>query len=248
MGNGWSGPAGPSGLSAYQREGSTRATFEESHRRIAAVDRRGRVRRLCGHDGDGDRSCSERDQGDPQPDGKVIKVRLWGDEYIHGWETLSGYTVVQGKADKTWKYARQNAAGRLVATDRVVGKDAPQGKKHVRPSTAAYNAVRKAEGAPAIGEYAAAPPAWSGSDTDVLFLYVEFSDLGCTFTPAQMQANMFGATASGPGNLADYYDEISYGALQLDGDVIGNAATTIASLCRTPTTSTTGRVVARTRW
>ena len=94
----------------------------------------------------------------------------------------------------------------------------------LRPSTAAINAVRKAEGAPAIGEYAAAPPAWAGSDTDVLFLYVEFSDLQCTFTPAQMQANMFGNTASGPGNLADYYDEISYGALQLDGDVIGNAA------------------------
>jgi M6 family metalloprotease-like protein/uncharacterized repeat protein (TIGR01451 family) len=41
-----------------------------------------------------------------------------------------------------------------------------------------------------------------------------------------MQANMFGATASGPGNLAEYYDEISYGALQIDGQVVGNAANT----------------------
>ena len=60
----------------------------------------------------------------------------------------------------------------------------------------------------------------------MLFLYVEFNDLGCSFTPAQMQANMFGATATGPGNLADYYDEISYGALQTDGQVVGNAVGT----------------------
>ena len=161
-----------------------------------------------------------------QPNGKTVKVRLWGDEFIHGWETLDGYTVIQDKHDKTWKFARRDAAGKLTATNQVVGKDTPRGNKHVRPSTAAINAERKAQGAPAIGEFAASAPAWAGSDTDVLFLYVEFSDLGCTFTPAQMQANMFGNAASGPGNLAEYYDEISYGALQLDGQVMGNAANT----------------------
>jgi immune inhibitor A len=161
-----------------------------------------------------------------QPDGKVIKVRLWGDEFAHGWETLTGHTVAYDKTDKTWKYAKQAKSGRLVAGDQVVGKDKPKGSKHLRPSTAAINAERKAQGALAIGEFAAAPPAWAGSDTDVLFLYVAFSDVGCSFTPAQMQANMFGATASGPGNLADYYDEISYGALQLDGQVQGDATNT----------------------
>ena len=113
-----------------------------------------------------------------------------------------------------------------MAGERVVGKDAKRGPKHLRPSTAAINAERKAQGALQIGEFAAAPPAWVGPDTDVLFLYVEFNDLGCSFTPAQMQANMFGATATGPGNLADYYDEISYGALQIDGQVVGDAAGT----------------------
>ena len=113
-----------------------------------------------------------------------------------------------------------------MAGERVVGKDPKRGPKHLRPSTAAINAERKAQGALPIGEFAAAPPAWVGPDTDVLFLYVEFNDLGCSFTPAQMQANMFGATATGPGNLADYYDEISYGALQIDGQVVGDAAGT----------------------
>ena len=148
-----------------------------------------------------------------QPGGKEIKVRLWGDEFAHGWETLDGYTVALDKHDKTWKYARRDGKGQLVAGERVVGKDAKRGPKHLRPSTAAINAERKAQGALPIGQFAAAPPAWVGPDTDVLFLYVEFNDLGCSFTPAQMQANMFGATATGPGNLADYYDEISYGAL-----------------------------------
>src|SRR6185503_1586557 len=77
-----------------------------------------------------------------QPDGTVIKVRLWGDEFAHGWETLDGYTVVLDKHDKTWKYARRDAKGNLVASTTEVGKAKPKSQKHLRPTTAAINQAR----------------------------------------------------------------------------------------------------------
>jgi M6 family metalloprotease-like protein/uncharacterized repeat protein (TIGR01451 family) len=162
-----------------------------------------------------------------QPDGTVIEVRLWGDEFAHGWETLTGYTVVLDKHDKTWKYARRDIKGELVPSSNAVGAEKAKGPKHLRPSTAAINDARAEMGAPPLGTptLEAAPP-WVGSDTDVLYIMVGFTDRACTFTPAQMQANLFGNTASGPGNLADFFDEVSRGALQLDGTVVGNAAGT----------------------
>ncbi len=52
----------------------------------------------------------------------------------------------------------------------------------------------------------------------------------CTFTPAQMQTNMFGGGASGPGgrDLDDYFNEISYGDLQFVGTVVGDNGGTAA--------------------
>ena len=58
-------------------------------------------------------------------------------------------------------------------------------------------------------------------DTDIFFIAVEFTDVGCSFTPAQMQTNMFGG-ATGPGDLDAYYSEVSGNALQLVGTVLGD--------------------------
>lgn len=160
-----------------------------------------------------------------QPDGSSLKLRLWGDEFINGWETLSGMTVVRSHGQ--WQFALLNQRGDLKPSGIAAGRGLPPTRLHLRPTEDAFNRARAAKGAPALGQpYAAAPPAWAGADTDVLFLMVEFTDRGCTFTPAQMQANMFGATATGPGNLEDYFDEISDGDLQVDGRVVGNQAGT----------------------
>jgi M6 family metalloprotease-like protein len=66
-----------------------------------------------------------------------------------------------------------------------------------------------------------ASPAWAGLDTDLLFIAVGFTDVPCTFTGAQHQTNMFGGGASGPGDLDDYFREISYGAFDVQGTVVG---------------------------
>lgn len=162
-----------------------------------------------------------------QPDGSTIQVHLWGDEFAHGYETLDGYTVALDAKDKTWKFAERDARGRLKpSNEKANGGARPQGK-HVRPSTAAINETRTAAGAPPLGApYLAAAPGWAGNDTDLLFLVVEFTDTGCTFTPAQMQTNMFGGGASGPGDLDDFFAEISYGQLKIVGNVVGNQAGT----------------------
>ena len=157
-----------------------------------------------------------------QPDGTVLSLQLWGDEYYHGHETLDGYTVVKDKNDKAFKYGVLNAAGDVVPSGVTVGKGSPPGRTHVRPTASAINNARAARGAPSLGSPTlASAPAWAGSDTDVLFIMVGFTDRACTFTQAQMQANLFGGTATGPGNLANYFAEISYGKLQLAGTVVG---------------------------
>ena len=163
-----------------------------------------------------------------QPDGAGIAARLWGDEFVHGWETAAGrFTLVRNEATGYWEYAVRDTAGNLAPSGVVAGAGAPPVAGGLRPTRAFVNSARAARGAPALGvPTRAAPPPWAGVGTRVLFIMVEFTDRQCTFTPAQMQANLFGGTASGPGNLAEFFSEISYGRLQLQGTVVGNAAGT----------------------
>jgi len=157
-----------------------------------------------------------------QPDGATIQLRLWGDEFVHGWETLDGYSVGKNPSSGYWEHLVRDNSGNLVPSGTVVGAGSPPAPAHLRPSDAAIDEARAARGAPPLGvPPAPAPPAWAGPDTDVLFIMVRFTDVPCTFTAAQMQTNLFGGGASGPGDLDSYFSEISYGALQLDGTVVG---------------------------
>jgi immune inhibitor A len=158
-----------------------------------------------------------------QPDGTPIQLRLWGDEFVHGWETLDGYTVVKNTSTGFWEYAILDSLGELVPSSVVARQGSPPAKPHLRPSLSIINASRAARGAPAMGVlWLATAPPWAGADTDVLFIAVEFTDVACTFTDAQMETNLFGGGATGPGDLDDYFDEISYGNLELDGHVEGD--------------------------
>jgi M6 family metalloprotease-like protein len=160
-----------------------------------------------------------------QPDGTVIQLRLWGDEFMHGWETLDGYTVNRNSDSGYWEYAIQDSSGQLVPSGAIVGRAKPPTTPGLRPSLAAVNLARAVRGVQPLGiPVLAASPPWAGADTDVLFIMAEFTDMGCSFTDAQMQTNLFGGGASGPGDLDDYFDEISYGNLQLDGRVEGGTA------------------------
>ena len=157
-----------------------------------------------------------------QPDGTPIRVTIWGDEFFHGLETLDGYTVLQDPADHYWTYAVLDASGGLKPSAERVGRDAPTAPPHLRPTDAAIDEARRAMGAPTLGEpYLQAPPPWAGTNTSVLMLMVQFSDESFSYAPAALAGVMFGSAATGPGNLADYYDEVSGGMLGLNGTVAG---------------------------
>ncbi len=141
-----------------------------------------------------------------QPGGTPIRVTLWGDEFANGLETLDGYTVLQNPADQYWTYAMLDTSGGLKPSAERVGRDAPTAPRHLRPTDAAIDAERQARGAPALGEpYLQAPPPWAGTSTNVLMLMVQFSDVSFSYTRDALAGAMFGGSATGPGNLADYF-------------------------------------------
>jgi len=165
-----------------------------------------------------------------QPSGPSITLRLWGDEYANGWETMAGQTVLLDEATGFWCYASLDATGMLTSSHRKVGIDAPiDGERRLRPEPDVIDERREQ----LIGGAGLnAPPAWVTGTVNVLVIMVQFpADPGdpngpqpavnATFTAAQMQANLFGAAATGPGNWSDYFNEISYGNLNVVGTVVG---------------------------
>jgi len=60
-----------------------------------------------------------------QPDGKIIQVKVVGDEYNRTKYTLDGYTITQDALTKEYRYADEKATGEVYASDKVVGKDNP---------------------------------------------------------------------------------------------------------------------------
>ena len=46
--------------------------------------------------------------------GKEMQVRLWGDEFANGYETLDGYSIIKENGD--WYYAVQDTEGKLAPT------------------------------------------------------------------------------------------------------------------------------------
>ncbi len=46
-----------------------------------------------------------------QPDGSIVEVRLWGDEFYHIVESMDGYTLVRDQETKAACYAELSADG-----------------------------------------------------------------------------------------------------------------------------------------
>lgn len=160
-----------------------------------------------------------------QADGSEVILRLWGDEYVHGWETQDGFTAIHNPATGYWDFAVRDKTGHLKSSGLPLNSDAEPASAHLRPTAVAQNEIRAASGAPALGDTVAnVPPPFGTGTSKVLFIMVAFSDEACTFTDAQMQANLFGGAATGPGDLDDYFREVSYGKLNMVGTVEGGVA------------------------
>jgi len=154
-----------------------------------------------------------------QPDGTVVTVRVWGDEFYRVVETLDGYTAVKDPATGSLCYAELSPAGDdLVSTGIPVGsaaKSAVTVTPHIRISPEAVrqrvaaarqrNAMPKqAKAAPVIGQ------------AHGLCILIEFSDDLHTIDASEVDAfcNQPGYTGfSNNGSVRDYFHEVSDGRL-----------------------------------
>lgn len=147
-----------------------------------------------------------------QPDGSTFSARLWGDEFVNGYETEAGYTVVRGTGGR-WEYAARDAAGRLQPTGTApVGRGEPPTGLGLRPHQRDRVELRRAEDR----REAAQTAGRSGESTSTgpaptLVVLARFTDRAEQTAPALWHDRFFGPTAS----VADYYDEVSLGQLQV---------------------------------
>jgi len=146
-----------------------------------------------------------------QPDGLEFEARQWGDERLHGWETLDGYTVVFNEILDRWTHAVLRPDGRLESSWTIVGLDFPPIAipKYLRPTIPELSS--RNQSAP----FKAVNPTGVGKIPAVL---INFNNTSTTFTPAEFNTLLFG---TGNFSMKDYYEEVSYGAFTVSGEVAG---------------------------
>ncbi|MEW6250334.1 MAG: M6 family metalloprotease domain-containing protein [Planctomycetota bacterium] len=159
-----------------------------------------------------------------QPDGTLLQVRIWGDEFYTVVETLDGYTLIRDPLTGYICYAGLSEDGNaLYSTGVAVGTGDPAGlglARHVRinPEAAAAQARVVREHFRRYG----GPGPWSGEtdgldgptvgDVKGICLIVDFVDDVGTIPPAEVTAycNQPGYTGFGNnGSIYDYFHDVS---------------------------------------
>ena len=152
----------------------------------------------------------------PQPDGSTVRARPFGDEFTNGFETLDGYTLIE--QGDWWEYARKTADGDLEPTGLRAGVDDPSGlprglRDTSEPPPDSPFGARGRLGGPLESDELisgrAVPAIGIQRSLVILAQFADQPSLGTT--PAQWSSRFFGATDS----VRDYYDEVSYGALDI---------------------------------
>jgi M6 family metalloprotease-like protein len=166
-----------------------------------------------------------------QPDGTLIQVRVWGDEFYRVVESLDGYTLVRDPASGAACYARLSGDGNELISTGVPAEAAPPAgaglAPHIRISPAfakAKIAANRAVAAAGEAEARAAmvsrgamrlQPACGGAVRGIVLL-VDFSDEPWTIPPANVDnyCNQVGYTGYGNnGSIRDYFSDVSDGNL-----------------------------------
>ena len=160
-----------------------------------------------------------------QPDGTVIQLRVWGDEFYAVAETLDGYTVVEDPNTRAACYAKLSADGtKLESTGVVVGagEAAILGvDQHIRITVEAAKAVIAANRQERENQRAAFVATEKGTlatesittgSPKGLCLIVDFSDDVATISASAVAdfCNKVGYTTNGNnGSVRDYYYDVS---------------------------------------
>ena len=159
-----------------------------------------------------------------QPNGEIVTVRIWGDEFYQVVESLDGYTLVRDPKTGIICYAELSPDGReLVSTGVRLGSAAKAAltvPAHLRitaesrwEKVCAARVSRPGPGAIAAG--AKAPPPYQGV-TEGICLIVDFPDEPGTIPASSVNdfCNLEGYNENGnDGSVRDYYYDVSTGVL-----------------------------------
>jgi len=142
-----------------------------------------------------------------QPDGSSFMARQWGDEWLNGFETVEGFTIIESN-DGWWIYATttddqlglqasQAADGHTMR----VGLDSPEGLvPFIRPQSRKQPVGNVAQITRSFG------------NQPVLAILVSFSDRNPTYPASYYQNLLFGSGKS----LRDYYNKASFGKFGIE--------------------------------
>lgn len=165
-----------------------------------------------------------------QPDGTVIHVRVWGDEFYRVVESTDGYTLALDPATGFACYATLTPDGTALVSTGVpvgdTGRAALALTPHLRvtPAAAAAQAwsvradlqQRALDDFPALLRGGPRPAPTTTGNVKGICLIVDFSDAVGTITPSAVDnfCNQVGYSVNGNnGSVRDYYTAVSDGAL-----------------------------------
>lgn len=155
-----------------------------------------------------------------QPNGYILTINLFGDEFVHWSQTTDDYTVLQNK-DGYYVYAIQDNKGDLTMSDQIahnlqdrnsielsflseVSKKLRFSKDQIKITMQRWGGkkgLEKRGGFPTTGT------------NNLIMILANFSDTDATFTQDGFNNYMNEENYNGTGSFKDYYMEVSYGQL-----------------------------------
>ena len=171
-----------------------------------------------------------------QADGSQINIRRWGDEFSHGWETEDGFSVIKNDKTGLWYFAETNNDGDLILskTRLIKGKSKRKASKSLRRSGKAkqrndkrrHQAHNKnvfsrsmidGDGAVSGGHATSLSNTTISGTINVPVVLLNFSDTNSSYSRSDFNNFLF----SDNKGLAAYYNEVSYGKLNIQGGSSG---------------------------
>ena len=161
-----------------------------------------------------------------QTDGSMFMAMMWGDEWVSGWETIDGYSIIFDETTQDWTYAIPDADGNLVSSAKGVGKKSPPDNvpKHIRPAGKAQSEILYLKDSMASGVPDRVVLATGTANIPVIL--IKFNDKSTNYTAADFNNHLFG---SGTNSMKDYYVEVSYGKFNVSPGPSGVAGWYTAS-------------------
>lgn len=154
-----------------------------------------------------------------QPDGTVIIVRQYGDEYVNWAETPDGYTLLRDN-EGYWTFACMTASGRIEPSGLHYRNDSQVARDNGILPRLHFTNLQIAEAKRAKSSELQIDESFPAKGSHrLLMLLVNFSDTEPVYGQAQFDAMMNQNGYNGIGSFRDYYSEASYGQFDVETTV-----------------------------